>query len=151
MKKVNIICVGKIKEKFFREGITEYNKRLNKFVKLNIIELPDEATNNPSVAVKKESEQIIKNMKGYNILLDIGGELLDNYKLADIVDNAYIQHSEVRFILGGSCGVSDEVRVKVDKRISLGRVTYPHQLMRLILCEQIYRTFCIINKTPYHK
>lgn len=150
MKKVNIVCVGKLKEKYFAGAIAEYSKRLGKYAEFKIKELPDEADS--VIAIKKESDKILENLSGYTILLDICGEQISSPELSAIIDSAYTSgFSEVTFIIGGSNGVSDDVRRAVKKRISFGKVTYPHQLMRVILTEQIYRAFTIINNAPYHK
>lgn len=149
MKKVNVICVGKIKEKFFADAISEYLKRLSKYAEVKITELPD-FPDRPD-AVKREGDSILSLIKKPSVLLDIGGEQLDSVQLANFIDSAYISASEITFIIGGSCGVSGAVQQAVDKRISFGRVTYPHQLMRVILCEQLYRAFTISVGAVYHK
>lgn len=151
MKTVNVTCVGKLKEKYFADAAAEYGKRLNKFCKLEITELDDYSQ---SDAVKRESDAVEKTFKPgeYRILADIGGELVTSEGLSEIIENAYSSgKSTVRFIIGGSCGVDDRIRAAADKRISFGRVTYPHQLMRVILLEQIYRAFTISANMPYHK
>lgn len=151
MKTVRVTCVGKLKEKYFSDAVSEYSKRLNKFCDFAINELPDSSL---SDAIKRESDAVIKSINNgeYVILADIGGELINSEQLSEILDKAYLSgKSTVRFIIGGSCGVDDRVRALADKRISFGRVTYPHQLMRVILSEQIYRAFCIAEGMPYHK
>lgn len=151
MKTVALTCVGKMKEKYYAEAIAEYTKRLSKFCKLDVRELPDSPHED---AVRRESEAVLGTLgKGeYRILCDIGGELVTSEQLSQIMDKAYGSGCDtVRFIIGGSCGVDDGVRAAADKRISFGRVTYPHRLMRVILLEQIYRAFTISAGTPYHK
>ena len=151
MKTVNVTCVGKLKEKFFADAVSEYGKRLNKFCKLEITELDDFSHTD---AAKKESDEIEKTFKAgeYLILADVGGELITSEGLSEIMENAYLSgKSTVRFIIGGSCGVDGRIKKAADKRISFGRVTYPHQLMRVILLEQIYRAFTISANMPYHK
>jgi len=148
MKKVNIVCVGKIKEQYIRDGVSEYVKRLSRYCKTEIIELKDFATPD---AVKKESDLILERLTGYKILLDIGGKTLSSPEIAEVMERAYLSSPEVTFIIGGSCGVDERVRSACDFRLSFGRVTFPHQLMRLMLTEQIYRAFCITEGTPYHK
>ena len=149
MKKVTVLCVGKIKEQYFRDGIAEYVKRLGKYCKIEIVELKDFATPD---AVKKESDLILERLTGgYKILMDVNGKQLSSEENATLLEKAYLTSPEVIFVIGGSCGVDDRVRSACDFRLSFGRVTYPHQLMRLILCEQIYRAFCISEGTPYHK
>lgn len=149
MKKVNIICVGKIKEKYLADGISEYAKRLSKYCELKIMQLNDYDGAN---GVKKESDEILQALRGYVILLDIGGALLSSEQLSESMQKAYVDgSSEISFVIGGSFGVSEQVKTKADLKISFGRFTYPHMLMRLILSEQIYRAFTIDANTPYHK
>ena len=150
MKGVCITCVGKLKEKFFSDAAAEYTKRLSRFCKLTVTEVDDCADNE----VKRESDAIEKTFKGgeYRILCDIGGELVSSEELSHVMDCAYLSGKQnVRFIIGGSCGVDSRIKSQADKKISFGRVTYPHQLMRVILLEQIYRAFTISEKMPYHK
>ena len=149
MKKVTVLCVGKIKEQYFRDGIAEYVKRLCKYCKIEIVELKDFATPD---AVKKESDLILERLTGgYKILMDVNGKQLSSEENATMLEKAYLTSPEVTFVIGGSCGVDERVKNACDFRLSFGKVTYPHQLMRLILCEQIYRAFCISEGTPYHK
>lgn len=149
MKKVTLICVGRIKEQYLRDGIEEYSKRLSRFACFNIVELKDFATPD---AVKRESDEILAALPdGYKILLDIGGKAISSPELARIMDKAYISAPEVTFVIGGSEGVDERVRQACDFRLSFGSVTFPHQLMRLMVTEQIYRAFCISCGTPYHK
>ncbi len=147
MKKVNILCVGKIKEKYFTDAIAEYAKRLTRYCEFNIIELADEVSDE----VRRESDAILKKMRGYTVLMDISGKAVSSTDVASILDRAYVSSPEVTFIIGGSQGVDDRVRARADERISFGKVTYPHQLMRVITAEQIYRGFNILAGTPYHK
>lgn len=148
MKKIKILCVGKIKEKFIDLGIDEYKKRLSRFCDLKIVELSDERGD---VAVKKESDALLKSMSGRVVLMDVEGKLVTSPQLSELIENSYLTSPEVTFVIGGSEGVDERVKARADERISFGRVTYPHQLMRLILTEQIYRAFCISCGTPYHK
>ncbi len=148
VKKATILCVGKIKEKYFTDGIAEYAKRLSRFCDFSIVEIPDEAGD---AEVKKESDSLLTKFRGYVVLLDIGGKELSSPEFADIIDRAYLTAPEITFVIGGSRGVDDRIRARADLRVSFGRVTYPHQLMRLILSEQIYRAFNILAGTPYHK
>ena len=150
MKKVNLVCVGKIKESYLRDGISEYVKRISRFAQVNIKELPDFATEDNS-CIKKESDLILKELSGYVVILDINAKLLDSVELSKKIDSAFITNSEVTFVLGGSKGYDDRVRAKSDLALSFGRVTFPHQLMRLMTLEQIYRAFSILEGMPYHK
>ena len=149
---IRIICIGKVKEKFYREAIEEYKTRLSKYTKLEIIELPD-YNYDIKKTIKEESDNIIKslNKSDYNILLDVKGEELDSVTLSQKIENILISHSNINFIIGGSYGVSDELKEMCDKRLSFSKLTFPHQLFRIILLEQIYRSFKIINHEEYHK
>ena len=146
MKKVNLVCVGKIKEKYLRDGIEEYAKRLSRFCSFSIIELPDIPGE-----IKKESDAILSKLKGFVIICDIGGKLVTSPELSISMEKAYLTNSDVTFVIGGSDGFDDRVRAAANLSISFGRVTFPHQLMRLMLSEQIYRAFNITENTPYHK
>ena len=147
-----IICIGKIKEKYLMEAIEEYQKRISKYTKLEIIELPD-YNYDIKKTIKEESDNIMKvlNKNDYNILLDINGSLLSSVELSDKINNILINNSNITFIIGGSFGVSDEIKNMVNYKLSFSRMTFPHQLFRVILLEQIYRSFKIINHEEYHK
>ncbi len=148
MKKVTVLCVGKIKEQYITDGIREYAKRIGRFAELKIDELPDECGDSE---VRRESDAILKKLKGCVVLCDIGGKQLSSPELAEFMERTYLTAPEITFVIGGSAGVDERVRAKADLRLSFGRVTYPHQLMRLILTEQIYRAFTITAGLPYHK
>ena len=148
VKKATILCVGKIKEKYFTDGIAEYAKRLSRFCDFSVVEVPDEPGD---AEVRKESDALLGRLGGYVILLDLGGKELTSPEFATAIDKAYLTAPEITFVIGGSRGVDDRVRTKANMRVSFGKVTYPHQLMRLILTEQIYRAFNILAGTPYHK
>lgn len=147
-----IICIGKIKEKYLIEAIEEYQKRISKYTKLEIIELPD-YNYDIKKTIKEESDNIMKvlNKNDYNILLDINGSLLSSVELSDKINNILINNSNITFIIGGSFGVSDEIKNMVNYKLSFSKMTFPHQLFRVILLEQIYRSFKIINHEEYHK
>lgn len=158
--KITVISVGKIKEKYLRDAIAEYTKRLGKYCKLELIETADEKT--PDHASKgqedmiraKEAERILRHMRedAYVITLEIEGKELSSEKLAEKIENLGIQgKSHIIFIIGGSIGLGDEVLRRSDFALSFSKMTFPHQLMRVILLEQIYRSFRIINGEPYHK
>ena len=150
---IRIICVGKIKEKYLRDAIDEYSKRLSKFTKLEIIEVKDESIGNCKDILKKESISIDKyiNDKDYNIILAIEGEELSSETFAKKLDNIFNYSSNINFIIGGSLGIDDSIKEKANLKLSFSRMTYPHQLFRVILLEQIYRAFKIINNESYHK
>lgn len=149
---IKIICSGKIKENYLKDAIVEYSKRISKYDKLEIIELPD-YDYDLKKTLQKEKENILKNinLKDYNILLDLNGKSYTSLELADKLDKVRITNSNITFIIGGSYGVDEEIKKVVNERISFSKLTFPHQLFRVILLEQIYRCFKIINHEEYHK
>ena len=158
--KITVITVGKIKEKYLKEAIAEYSKRLSKYCKLEIVEVADEKTpDNASEVVEnsiraKEAERILKYVKddAYVITLEINGKQLTSEELADKVEKLGVQGtSHIIFIIGGSIGLGEEVLQKSNYALSFSKMTFPHQLMRVILLEQIYRSYRIISGEPYHK
>jgi 23S rRNA (pseudouridine1915-N3)-methyltransferase len=158
--KINIISVGKLKEKYLKQGIQEYLKRLSNYAKVNIIELPDEkAPESMSEAEmetvkQKEGTRILSNISqdAYVITLEINGKMLNSEQLAAKMEElATYGKSKVVFVIGGSLGMSDEVRKRSDLALSFSKMTFPHQMVRLVLLEQVYRGFRIIRKEPYHK
>ena len=157
--KVSVICVGKIKEKFFTEAIKEYAKRMSRFAEFEIIEIPDERIPDNSsekeneLIKKREGDKILSKIKSqsYVISLCIEGRTLDSIELADVIKTTCLHTSHICFIIGGSLGLSDEVKQRSDLRLSFGRMTLPHQLMRVVLSEQIYRAFMINSGGAYHK
>ena len=157
---ITILCVGKIKEKFFIGAVDEYKKRLSRYCKLDIVEVADEKTPDGASEIVeeqiriKEGERILKNIKedGYVITLEIKGEMLDSTQFASKIEQLGIRGvSHLQFIIGGSLGLSKEVMARADYRLSFSKMTFPHQLMRVILLEQIYRSYRIIKGEPYHK
>lgn len=158
--KITIISVGKIKEKYLKDAIAEYAKRLGKYCRLEIIEVadektPDQASETVEEGIRaKEAERILKNIKDdmYVITLEIQGKMLTSEELADKIETLGIQgKSSIAFVIGGSIGLGKVVSDRSDFALSFSRMTFPHQLMRVILLEQIYRGFRIINGEPYHK
>ena len=149
---IKIICSGKIKENYLKDAIVEYSKTISKYDKIEIIELPD-YDYDLKKTLQKEKENIIKNinLKDYNILLDLNGKSYTSLELADKLDKVRITNSNITFIIGGSYGVDEEIKKIVNERISFSKLTFPHQLFRVILLEQIYRCFKIINHEEYHK
>lgn len=150
---IKIICVGKIKEKFYQDAIVEYQKRLSKYTKLEIIECRDYDIGNIETIKKMESEEILKriNDKDYVITLEIEGKSLDSLEFKDLINNTLINNSNVTFIIGGSYGLHDDVKKRSNYKLSFSKLTFPHQLFRVILLEQIYRAYKIINNESYHK
>lgn len=158
--KITVITVGKIKEKYLKDAIAEYSKRLSRYCKLEILEVADEKTpDGASETVEesirdKEGERILKLAKddSYVITLEIGGKMLTSEELSDKMEALGIQgQSHLTFIIGGSIGLGKEVLKRSDYALSFSKMTFPHQLMRVILLEQIYRSYRIINNEPYHK
>lgn len=158
--KLTLITVGKIKEKYLRDAVAEYSKRLSRYCKLEILETADERTpEDASEAAKealrdKEGKRILRLVRedAYVITLEIQGEMPDSVELADKIEKLGVKGiSHIVFIIGGSIGLSKEVCLRSDYALSFSRMTFPHQLMRVILLEQIYRSFRIIQEEPYHK
>lgn len=148
MKKIKLVVVGKLKEKFFADACSEYLKRLQRFATVTVTELKDK---DGSDEIVKESDDILRAIEGKVFLTDIGGELLSSEQLSASMKNAFLQSDTITFVIGGSRGVDDRVRAIADKRISFGRMTFPHMLMRAMTLEQIYRAFTIAEGLPYHK
>ena len=156
MVKINIVCIGKIKDKYIKDGIDEFRKRLSKYVNLSVIELAEENDNRSvDYAITRETDRIIdtviKKSKSYNILLDLKGKMKTSEEMAEKMEEISLTYSEINFIIGGSNGVGDEVREVSDFRLKFSPMTFPHQLMRLILFEQIYRWVTINKNIKYHK
>ena len=158
--RITLITVGKIKEKYLKDAIAEYTKRLSKYCKLEIIEVADEKTpDNASEVVEhairvKEAERILRYIKddAYVITLEINGKQLSSEELADKIGKLGVQGtSHIIFIIGGSIGLGEDVLKKSDFALSFSKMTFPHQLMRVILLEQVYRSYRIISGEPYHK
>lgn len=157
---ISIVTVGKLKEKYLKQGIEEYLKRLGSYAKVDVIEVsdekaPEELSETEMVQVKqKEGERILAkiNPDAYVIALAINGKLKSSEELADSLDKlATYGKSKVAFVIGGSLGLSEEVLKRSDEQLSFSKMTFPHQLMRLILVEQIYRAYRINRGEPYHK
>lgn len=157
--KITIACVGKVKEKYFRDAIDEYVKRLGKYVNLDIVEVADEKcpetlSQAEEIQVKeKEGERLIKAIKdSYAVALAIDGKKMTSEGLAKWTENNMVRGvSHISFVIGGSLGLSDEVLKRADYKLSFSDMTFPHQLMRVILLEQIYRAQRIMKNEPYHK
>ena len=156
---INIVCIGKIKETFFKDAISEYSKRLSRYCKLEITELPDEKIpNTPSAKTieeikEKECNNILSHIKkdSYIISLDLSGTQFSSEALSKELENLSIYNSHITFIIGGSLGLTKDVLSKSDKILSFSKMTFPHQLIRIFLLEQIYRNFKIQNNETYHK
>lgn len=158
--KIKLICVGKVKEKFYVDAIKEYSKRLGAYTSLEIIEVPDEKTpDKASEAInlqikEKEGNAILSKVKqnDFVMLLDVKGKMYSSEELSELIENYMIDgKSEFVFIIGGSLGVSQQVKQRANTLISFSKMTFPHQLMRVIFLEQLYRSFKIMKNEPYHK
>lgn len=158
--KITLITVGKIKEKFYTDAIGEYAKRLSRYCKLEIIQVadektPDKASENEERQIKeKEGQRILAQVKegAYVVALAIEGKMMSSEELADRIHRLGVNGvSQIVFIIGGSLGLSEEVLRRADAQLSFSKMTFPHQLMRVILLEQIYRSYRIIAGEPYHK
>lgn len=158
--KITLITVGKIKEKYLKDAIAEYSKRLSRYCKIEIIEVADEKTpDQASETVEenirsKEGERILKHIRDdmYVITLEIGGKMLSSEELAQKIETLGIQgESSIALVIGGSIGLGKDVLKRSDFALSFSKMTFPHQLMRVILLEQVYRSYRIINGAPYHK
>ena len=158
--KISVITVGKIKEKYLRDAIAEYSKRLSRYCRLEIIEVADERTpDQASEAVEenirtKEGERLLKYVRDdmYVITLEIGGKMLTSEQFAEKIETLGIQgKSSIAFVIGGSIGLGREVLKRSDYALSFSKMTFPHQLMRVVLLEQVYRGYRISNGEPYHK
>lgn len=156
--RIKIVCLGKLKEKYLKDGVEEYIKRISRFAKAEIIELPDEKIpDNPNQSqctsiLKTEGEKIKKHIEGYVIALCVEGDNISSEKLAEKIGSITLNgNSTITFIIGGSLGIDDGVKALADFKLSFSKMTFPHQLMRLILTEQLYRAFKINANESYHK
>ena len=158
--KITILCVGKVKEKFYRDAISEFTKRLSRYCKMDIVEVADEKTVEDAseteirLVKEKEGDRLLKNIKddAFVVCLCIDGKQLSSEGLSEKIEKLGIQGtSHIIFVIGGSLGLSDEVIKRANYKLSFSPMTFPHQLMRVILLEQIYRAFRIMNHEPYHK
>lgn len=157
MIKVNLVCVGRVKEKYFAEGIEEYSKRLGKFCVFKIIEIEEENYKKTNHSItdtikEKEGEGVLRALSGYVIACTIDGKKYSSEALAGKIENLALSGvSEITFVIGGSYGLSEKVIKRSDERISFSDMTFPHTLFRLMFCEQLYRAFTINANLPYHK
>lgn len=160
MSKISVLCVGKIKEKYLKDGIAEYAKRLSRYCKLDIIEVADEKTPDGASEIVEtqiknlEGDKLLKYIKDddYVIALALDGKMLDSVELSKKMESLGVRGiSHLVFVIGGSLGLSDSVLKRADYKLSFSKMTFPHQLMRMILLEQIYRGYRIMKGEPYHK
>ena len=152
MLKINIVCVGNLKDKFFVEASEEYLKRLSRFCICKVKELKEYTyLNNIEQTKESEAVEILKNLKGFVFLLDVKGEQFTSENFALKIESLSQTNSEITFIIGGSYGVSEQVKQRANLIASVSKMTFPHRLFRVMLLEQIYRAFTILNNTGYHK
>ncbi len=150
---IKVITVGKLKEKYLKEAEEEYLKRLSKYTKIELIEVNDSKIDDMKQALLEEKNNILKyiNPKDYIITLEIEGKQLTSPELADKIDKTFISNSDITFIIGGSYGMHEEIKSKSNFKLSFSKMTFPHQLFRVMLLEQIYRAYKINNNEAYHK
>lgn len=144
MLSVKILCVGNLKEDYWRAACNEYIKRLSRFCRTEIVECAESSP-------EKEKTELEKHLSGYLIALCVEGKKLSSGNFAHLMEDIPLRNSRLTFVIGGSDGLSEEIKAKADLRLSFSDMTFPHQLMRVILLEQIYRAFTINNNTRYHK
>ena len=145
MQKIYFVVVGKIKEAFYRDAVAEYIKRLSRFAKTEIRELPE------GVNPEAEAEEILRAVRGYVVALAVEGEKISSEGLASRLKRLGDEGREITFVIGSSCGLSERVKSAADWKLSFSDMTFPHQLMRVILAEQVYRAFMINSGSAYHK
>jgi len=156
MIKINLVCMGDIKEKYLTDAINEYSKRISRFASLKIVELKEQVAKSNSQqdtinALKKDAQEIAKHIKGYPICLDIQGEMISSEQFAKKIEKTSLTNSEITFIIGASNGIHQDIKTLCKEKISFSKMTFPHQLMRVIFLEQLYRAFTILNNISYHK
>ena len=155
MHKINIVAVGNLKEKYLKEATSEYLKRLSRFASVDVVEVPEfSAGSRTSISQTKDIEcaELEKKLSGYVVAMDKSGELLSSEEFAKFLEKTYADGARsLSLVIGGSNGLTDEFLKKANKVISFGKITFPHQLMRVVLLEQIYRAETIINNISYHK
>ena len=147
---IYIVCVGNLKEKYLSDATKEYIKRISRYQKIEIVELKESTLTPYTVALKEEAKEIVKHLKGYVIKMAINGKQLSSEELAEKIEYIKLSgHSDITLMIGSSHGLDESIKANFD--LSISKMTFPHQLTRVILLEQIYRAFSIINHTPYHK
>ena len=151
MIKINLVAVGDIKESYLTEAIAEYKKRLSRFCSLQIIEIKESTNKNPQTALNLDQQNITPHLKGYVIALAIEGKSLTSPELAQKIKKLSLTTSEITFVIGASNGLSNLIKAQANELMSFSKLTFPHQLMRVIFLEQLYRAFTINNNISYHK
>lgn len=156
MIKINLVCMGDIKEKYLRDAIDEYSKRISRFADLKIVEIKEHVAQSNSTAdiqnnLLKDAEEIKKYLKGYVFCLDIKGKMLTSEEFSKKIEKISLTNSEITFIIGASNGIHETIKSLSNDKLSFSLFTFPHQLMRVIFLEQLYRAFTILNNIAYHK
>ncbi len=149
---ITLITIGKIKENYIKEGIDDYLKRLSKYTKIELVELEDESFDKTKT-LKVEADKILKrlNRKSYIVTLEIEGKELSSVELSNLIDSSINNYTDITFIIGGSYGLDDSIKELSNYKLSFSKLTFPHQLFRLLFLEQLYRSFKILNNEQYHK
>lgn len=150
---IKVICIGKLKEKYLKDAEEEYLKRLKKYTNIELIELQDSNIDDEKIALEKEKELIEKQLTGkeYLITLEIEGQQLSSVELAEKLDKTLITNSNITFLIGGSYGIHPSIKEKSNFKLSFSKMTFPHQMFRILLLEQIFRSYKILNNEKYHK
>lgn len=150
---IKIICIGKLKEKYLTDAQEEYLKRLKKYTSIELIELPDASIDDEKIALEKEKNQLLKYLKPkeYIITLEIEGKELSSIELAEKINKTFITNSDITFVIGGSYGIHQDIKEQSNFKLSFSKMTFPHQLFRILLLEQIFRSYKILNNEKYHK
>ncbi len=150
---IRIICVGKLKEGYWKEAQAEYYKRIQKYTNLSIIEVPDCMIDEEKIALEREKEEILRHLTGkeYLITLEIEGKMLSSMEFSQKLDQIFLSHSDITFLIGGSYGIHPDLKERAQFHLSFSSMTFPHQLFRILLLEQIFRSYKILNHEKYHK
>ena len=150
---IKVICVGKLKEKYWKDALEEYTKRISKYSKIDIIECPDYNGNDINTILVQEKNEIQKHIgeRDCVITLEIEGQRLDSVELSKKIDYLYLNYSNLTFIIGGSYGIHNDIKKRSKLALSFSKMTFPHQMFRIMLLEQIYRSYKILNNESYHK
>jgi 23S rRNA (pseudouridine1915-N3)-methyltransferase len=150
---IKIICIGKLKENYLKDAEQEYLKRLKKYTQIELIELPDSNIDDEKIALEKEKNQILKYIKPkeYLVTLEIEGNQLSSIAFADKIDKTLIASSDITFLIGGSYGIHSSIKEMSNYKLSFSKMTFPHQLFRILLLEQLFRSYKILNNEKYHK
>ena len=150
---IKIVCVGKLKEKYWKDAVLEYSKRISKYTKIEVIEVSDYNSSDINTILVQEKNDIIKHISDRDcvITMEIDGNQLDSKELAKKIDSLYLNYSNLMFVIGGSYGLHEEIKKRSNYALSFSKMTFPHQMFRIMLLEQIYRSYKILNNESYHK